>query len=312
MNKKTPRNVTTFLLLGFSDLSLTFQVSLFLFFFLSYLLSMIGNGLIIVTITRSPHLHSPMYFFLRALSFVEICTINSTVPKALESFFPIGRTISFIGCSVQLFAFLMPAVCECVLLTVMAFDRYMAICHPLRYTTVVTTRLCYQLTLLSWSFGVVISFVACNLLFSLTFCSSNLIAHFFCDIPPIISIACNDTFGLKVYLLVSSITATMPPIILIFCSYTKILTSIFSLRSAESRRKAFSTCGSHLVSVIIYFGTVMVVHFRLDNPFSSYDDRMLAISYCVIIPTINPLIYSLKNSEIKEAIRKLHLRMRPS
>ncbi|CAJ0936495.1 unnamed protein product [Ranitomeya imitator] len=155
---------------------------------------------------------------------------------------------------------------------VMAFDRYTARCHPLRYR-------------------------------------SHVIAHFFCDVPPMMTIACANTYMVKMYQLVVSIVATVFPTILIICSYIKILNSIFLLRSAESRHKAFVTCGSHLVSVIIFFGAAMFVHLRLDNPFSPYEDRMLALSYCVIIQTINPLIYSLKNKEMKNAIRKLNLRM---
>ncbi|XP_056392727.1 olfactory receptor 10J4-like [Hyla sarda] len=305
--REIPTNGTIFILLGFSDLSLMAQVSLFLFFLFSFFLSLVGNGLIILAVTLSPRLHTPMYFFLKVLSFVEILSITSTVPKALQSFFWGGRTISLLGCAAQFFFFIVAAACECALLTMMAYDRYMAICHPLRYMSFMTVNFCYQATLYLFIFAIVNAVIECFLIFSLPYCDSHLIAHFFCDIPPMMTIACANTFIVEIYQLLISATSTVVPSILIICSYIRILTSIFLLHSAESRQKAFVTCGSHLISVVIFFGTAMFVHLRLDNPFSSYDDRMLALSYCVIIPTINPLIYSLKNKEMKEAIWKLKL-----
>ncbi|XP_069591802.1 olfactory receptor 5AN6-like [Ranitomeya imitator] len=306
--RETLSNGTTFILLGFSDLSLITQISLFTFFLLSYLLSLVGNGLIIIVVNLSPRLHSPMYFFLKVLSFVELVSISSTVPKALQSFFWVGRTISLVGCASQFFVFIAAAACECAILTVMAFDRYTAICHPLRYMSVMTVSFCYRVTLYISVLALGNALIECFLIYSLPYCSSRVIAHFFCDIPPMMSIACANTFIVEIYQLVISATSSLLPILLI-CSYIRILTSILLLHSAESRHKAFVTCGSHLVSVIIFFGAAMFVHLRLDNPFSPYEDRMLALSYCVIIPTINPLIYSLKNKEMKDAISKLGLRM---
>ncbi|XP_073502165.1 olfactory receptor 5AP2-like [Phyllobates terribilis] len=307
--RETPGNGTMFILLGFSDLSPMTQGSLFMFFLLSYLLSLVGNGLIIVAVTLSPRLHSPMYFFLKVLSFVELLSINSTVPKVLQSYVPVGRSITLFGCLFQFFIFIMAAAYECSILTVMAFDRYMAICHPLRYTTVMSVSFCYKTTIYISVIAIGNAVVECVMLYNLPYCSSHVIAHFFCDVPPMMTIACANTLMVKIYLLVMSVTATVFPTILVICSYIRILTAMFLLHSAESRHKAFVTCGSHLVSVTIFFGTAMFVHLRLDNPFTPYEDRMVALSYCVIIPTINPLIYSLKNKEMKDAIRKLNLRM---
>ncbi|KAG9463774.1 hypothetical protein GDO78_021114 [Eleutherodactylus coqui] len=298
-----------FLLLGFSDLSLAAQTSLYVFLLLSYLFSVIGNGLIMLVVTFTPRLNSPMYFFLTVLSFTEILSISSTVPKALQGFLKAGRTISLIGCATQFSVFLAAVNCESSILTVMAYDRYMAICQPLRYTSVMTVSVCWKLTMIAWIFAFVNAVIGFSLLFNLPFCDSILIAHFFCDILPVMSLACGNTFFLEVFQLIMSVTLIMSTFTLIICSYVRILTSIFLLPSAESRHKAFSTCGSHLVSVIIFFGSAMFVHFHLGNPLSPYNDRMVALSYSVIIPTINPLIYSLKNNEMKEAIRKLTLKI---
>ncbi|XP_073502167.1 olfactory receptor 5AN6-like [Phyllobates terribilis] len=306
--RETLSNGTTFILLGFSDLSLMTQISLFMFFLLSYLLSLVGNGLIIMAVNFSPRLHSPMYFFLKVLSIVELVSITSTVPKALQSFFWVGRTISLVGCASQFFVFIAAAACECAILTVMAFDRYMAICHPLRYMSVMTVSFCYRVILYISALALGNALIESFLIYSLPYCRSHVIAHFFCDIPPMMTIACANTFIVEIYQLVISATSSVLPILLI-CSYIRILTAMFLLHSAESRHKAFVTCGSHLVSVTIFFGTAMFVHLRFDNKFSPYEDRMVALSYCVIIPTINPLIYSLKNKEMKDAIRKLNLRM---
>ncbi|XP_069841110.1 olfactory receptor 10AG1-like [Dendropsophus ebraccatus] len=309
MEGDIPSNGTMFFFLGFSDLSLTAQASLFMFFFLSYLLSLIGNGLIIVVVTLSPQLQSPMYFFLKVLSFLEVLSITSTAPKALQIFLTLERSIPFAGCAVQFFTFIGAAGCECVLLTVMAFDRYLAICHPLRYMSVMTMSLCYKLTVMSLIFAFGNAIIGCSVLFSLSYCGPHLIAHFFCDIPPMISLACGNTFIVEVYFLIISVIAIVLPTILIICSYTRILISILLLHSEESRYKAFSTCGSHVFSVVIFFGAAMFVHLRLGNPFTPYEDRMTALFYCIVIPTINPLIYSLKNKEMMKAIRKLNLKL---
>ncbi|KAG9460276.1 hypothetical protein GDO78_022922, partial [Eleutherodactylus coqui] len=252
-----------FLLLWFSDLSFAAQISLYVFFLLSYLLSVVGNGLIMLVVSTSPQLHSPMYFFLTVLSFTEFLTISSTVPKALQGFLKVGRSISLIGCATQLSVFLAAVTCESTLLTLMAYDPYMAICQPLRYTSVMTVTVCWKLIMISWIFAFGNAVISFNVLLNLPFCDSILIAHFFCDVLPVISLACGNIFFLEVYQLITSLTVIMSTATLIICSYVKIQTSIFLLRSAESRHKTFSTCGSHLVSVIIFFGSAMIVHFQL-------------------------------------------------
>ncbi|KAM4024045.1 olfactory receptor 5AR1-like [Anomaloglossus baeobatrachus] len=314
MSTPTPgfHNVTRFTLLGFSDLSFSVQVILLVFLLFAFITSLVGNGLIILAVTLDSHLHTPMYFFLRGLSILELCSINTTVPKTLQIFFSLERSISFMGCATQMYVFSAVAVSECLFLTVMAFDRFMAICHPLRYNSVMTTQICYKLVLGPCFLGFVTPFIHTSSIFSFPFCGSHQVAHFFCDIPPLLHIACTNTFTIELYVFIVCMFGAVFPFILIFCSYVKILSSIFLISSAEGRQKALSTCSSHLVSVIIFFGTAMYVHLRLRTPFSSYKDRMTALFYCIIIPTINPLIYSLKNSDMKKALGKLNGRIRLS
>ncbi|XP_073491137.1 olfactory receptor 2G3-like [Aquarana catesbeiana] len=299
-------NGTTFSLQGFLDLSKSIQIILCIFFLVAYILSLMGNGLIILAYTLDSHLHTPMYFFLRGLSMLEVCSINVTVPKALGIFLSMDRSITFFGCATQMYIFSAVSVSECLLLAVMAFDRFMAICHPLRYTSVMNSKMCYQLATGPWIVGFLMSLIHTSSIFRFPFCGSHHIAHFFCDIPPLLHLACVDTFKIELYVFIVCVCGATIPFFLILCSYIKILYSVFLLSSKEARQKAMSTCSAHLVSVIIFYGTAMYVHLRLGTPFSSYQDRMTALFYCIIIPTINPLIYSLKNKDMKAALVKIN------
>ncbi|XP_069841112.1 olfactory receptor 10AG1-like [Dendropsophus ebraccatus] len=298
-------NITEFILLGFTDFSPALQVIIFLFLLFAYIVTMAGNGLIILAVSFDRVLQTPMYFFLRNLSFIELCYTTVTIPKVLENFLSKDRTISFWACSFQMCIFFSIGLSECVFLGVMAFDRYMAICHPLRYTTVMSTKLCYQLTIGSWLFGFLVSSVQINYIFSLPYCGSNLIAHFFCDLAPVLSLACTNTFINELLVFFTCMCAAGIPFLLILCSYVRILSSILLIHSSEGRHKALSTCSSHLVSVILYFGTAMFTYLHLGMYGSDDNARMISLLYCIVIPAINPLIYSLRNKEMKAAIRKL-------
>ncbi|KAG8433497.1 hypothetical protein GDO86_017689 [Hymenochirus boettgeri] len=298
-------NVTTFYLLGFSDFCLEVQISLFLFFIFSYIFTLLGNILIISIVTINPQLHNPMYFFLRNLSFLELCSITATVPKALENFWSTPKPISFTGCAFQMFAFLAIAVCECVFLLVMSLDRYVAICNPLRYVSVMSRTMCFHLTFSTWLLGCLVSFGQTCFIFSLPYWDSNFLSHFFCDIPPVLSLACASTFYVEISVFIACIMGAVIPFILIICSYIRILSAILLIHSPEGRHKAMSTCGSHLVSVVIFYGTAMFVHLRLGSHGSTGNDRMVALFYCIIIPAINPLIYSFRNNDVKKALKKL-------
>ncbi|XP_069841115.1 olfactory receptor 2D2-like [Dendropsophus ebraccatus] len=298
-------NITDFFLLGFSDLSPPLQAILFTFFLFSYIVTIIGNSLIILAVSFDPVLKTPMYFFLRNLSFHELCLTTVTIPKVLENFLSRERTIAFSACAFQMFSFFCIGVSECIFLGVMAFDRYMAICHPLRYTLVMSTKLCYQLTIGSWVLGSLVSLVQTSYIFSLPYCGSKRIAHFFCDNPSLLNLACTNTFINELLLFISCMCAAGIPFFLILCSYVRILSSILLIHSPERRHKALSTCSSHLVSVFLFYGTAMFTYLRLGTYGSDDNDRMISLFYCIVIPVVNPLIYSLRNKEMKAAIRKL-------
>ncbi|XP_053550114.1 olfactory receptor 10AG1-like [Bombina bombina] len=298
-------NVTTFILLGFSDLPVLLQATIFMFLLSAYVFTLLGNGLIIFVVSMDSQLHTPMYFFLRNLSFMELCFTSVTVPKVLVDFLSRERSISFMGCAVQMYFFFTIGVSECVFLLVMAFDRYVAICYPLRYVTIMNQRLCYQLTSGSWLVGSLVSLGQTIFIFILPFCGSNHIAHFFCDIPPLLYLACVNTFINELSVFIACILGAVVPFVFIICSYIKIMSSILLISSVEGRHKAFSTCASHLVSVILFYGTAMFVHLRLGMQPSAGRDRLVALFYCIVIPAVNPLIYSLRNSDMKASLKKL-------
>ncbi|KAM8962439.1 olfactory receptor 10AG1-like [Pelodytes ibericus] len=301
-------NITEFVLLGFSDFSLSLQTILFTFLLVAYIFTLVGNGLIILTITFDSVLQTPMYFFLRNLSFLEFVFTTSTVPKTLVDFWSEKRSISFIGCAAQMFVFSTIAVSECVFLGVMAFDRYMAICCPLRYIPVMNRTMCYRLTIGSWVMGLLASLGNTSYIFTLPYCRSNHIDHFFCDVPPVLSLACTNTFNNELFVFLVCLVGATIPFLLILCSYINILYSVMLIRSTEGRHKALSTCISHLTSVILFYGTAMFVHLRLGLRSSPSTDRVIALFYCIIIPGINPLIYCLRNKDMKSALGKIILK----
>nr|DBA18942.1 TPA: hypothetical protein GDO54_014833 [Pyxicephalus adspersus] len=309
MGREVPRtNITDFILLGFSDLSFPAQASLFIFFLCAYVVTLLGNGLILLMVTIDSLLHTPMYFFLRNLSFLEICFTAVIVPKAMQNF-SVKCVTSFIGCATQMYIFLAIGVCECIFLMVMAIDRYMAICQPLRYKSVMTRLLCYQLTVVCWIIGLLLSLGQTIYVFSLPYCGSNSIAHFFCDIPPLLNIACGNIFNNKLSVIIACMCGAVVPFILILCSYVNILSSILLINSSQGRHKALSTCGSHLVSVLLFYGTAMLTYLRLGTEASGDKDWVITLFYYIAVPALNPLIYSLRNQDMKTALRKLPSRI---
>ncbi|KAE8578393.1 hypothetical protein XENTR_v10023508 [Xenopus tropicalis] len=298
-------NFTEFLLLGFSDFHYKHQLFIFVLFCSTYIFTLLGNGLIIITVTQNSRLHTPMYFFLRNLSILELCYVTATVPKAMHLFMSGMKSISLIGCAFQMQAFVSIGGIQCLFLGVMAFDRYMAICNPLRYSSVMSHKMCFNLTAGSWVVGCLLSFGLTSSIFSVPCCNSNLIGHFFCDIPPVLNLACVNTFNNELSVLIACILVVVMPFLAILCSYINILYSVGLIHSIEGRQKALSTCISHLVSVTLFYGTAMFFHLRLGTQGSTGNDRIMALVYCIIIPAINPLIYSLRNKDMKQSVRKL-------
>uniref|UniRef100_A0A8D0HRN3 Olfactory receptor n=1 Tax=Sphenodon punctatus TaxID=8508 RepID=A0A8D0HRN3_SPHPU len=290
-----------FILLGFSELA-ELQILLFLVFLATYLLTLVGNMIIILLIKLNPSLHTPMYFFLVNLSFLEICYTTSVVPQTLIHLLVQHKSISKAGCAAQMYVFAILGLTECCLLAAMAYDRYVAICHPLYYTVIMNSRMCTCLAAVLWTIGISVEVAQITWIFSLPFCGSNLIQHFFCDIPPLVKMACMDTFKNEIVVLTVSVIFIMSPFLLIIVSYIRIISTILKLPSAESRRKAFSTCSSHLTVVTLFFGTALFTYLRPKSTHTPRTDKMISLMYTVVTPVLNPIIYTLRN---QEALRKL-------
>ncbi|KAM9095526.1 olfactory receptor 1f45-like [Sarcophilus harrisii] len=298
--------ISEFILLGLSDQPEQ-QKLLFCLFFLMYLITGLGNLLIILAISFDPHLHTPMYFFLSNfnLSLVDICFTSTTIPKMLSNHISKNRTIPYAGCLTQVFFFIWFAGIDSILLTAMAYDRYVAICAPLHYNTIMTPRVCVLLVLVCWSWAITNSLIHTVLLIRLSFCGHNEIPHFFCDLSPLLKLACSDTFinDLMVYT-VGALTAFLP-FIGILLSYAHIFIAIMKISSVRGMQKVFSTCGSHLAVVCLFYGTVIGVYFTPTSTHTAQQDTAAAVIYTLITPMLNPFIYSLRNKDMKGALRML-------
>ncbi|NXT19995.1 O10A4 protein, partial [Syrrhaptes paradoxus] len=295
--------VTYFQFLPFSSIP-EIQGSLFCLVLLMYLSTLLGNTLIIVITMVDAALHSPMYFFLKNLSFLEIGYTTSTIPKMLVNFLSQRKSISFLGCATQMYAFALLGITECCLLAAMAYDRYVAICHPLHYTTMMSWNVCFLLSAVSWLMGVLVAFGQTAFSFTLPFCGPNRINHFFCDLPPLLKLACVDTYKNEIITYIIAVLFLMVPFLLIIVSYVQILHTIFKMPSASDKRKTFSTCSSHLVVVTLFYGSGIVTYLR-PKAHSSSSNKLLSLSYTLMSPMMNPLIYSLRNKEVKQALKRL-------
>ncbi|XP_053900967.1 olfactory receptor 10A4-like [Malaclemys terrapin pileata] len=296
--------VTEFILLGFSNLP-QLQRLLFVVFLAAYVITLMGNILIILITTVEPALQSPMYFFLQNLSCLEICFTSVIVPKMLANLLSANQTIFFHGCILQMYFFFFFGSTECFLLAAMAYDRYVAICNPLRYTVVMNRRICVQLAVTSWVSGIPVGTVQTTWLFSFPFCGPTEINHFFCDSPPVLKLVCGDTYLFEMYAVTGTIVIVLFPFILILVSYICIISTILRIPSAEGRLKTFSTCSSHLMVVTLFYSTAGLTYFRPKSGYSPDTKKLISLSYTVFTPMLNPIIYSLRNKEVKGALRKM-------
>ncbi|XP_006039363.2 olfactory receptor 11A1-like [Alligator sinensis] len=297
-------SITEFILLGF-EIFPELQILLFLLFLLLYIATMAGNILIIVLIIAVQHLHTPMYFFLGNLSCLETCYTCTVLPRMLASLLTGDKTISFSGCFIQFFFFGMLLVTECCLLSVMSYDRYLAICKPLHYAALMTDRFSFKLATGSWVIGFIVVSVVYLFLLQLTFCGPNQVDHFFCDYVPIIKLSCSDTYEIELAVLSLDCMFVLPPFLLTLMSYVCIITTIVRIPSTTGRQKAFSTCSSHIIVVTIFYGILAIVYmFPRTNNLKALN-KLFSLSYTVLTPLANPLIYSLRNKEVKEAVRKV-------
>ncbi|XP_047415271.1 olfactory receptor 5V1-like [Sciurus carolinensis] len=302
MNNQT--FVNEFIFLGFSNHS-NLQGLFFLVFLVIYLTTLLGNILIIIATRVSPALHTPMYFFLSNLSFLDICYTSTTIPVLLVNFFREKKTISYDGCLSQIFFFVTSAGTEGVLLAAMAYDRYVAICRPLQYPVLMSMKVSVCLVAGSWLCGLVNSATHTVLATMLTLCGPNQISHFLCDIPLLLKLSCSDTSVNESVLHVASATIGLSPCLFTAGSYTLIISAILRIPSAQGKRKAFSTCASHLTVVVVFFGTA---NFNYDRPREGYSldmDILVSVLFCVVTPMLNPIIYSLRNKDVKGALWKL-------
>ncbi|XP_017523540.3 olfactory receptor 10AG1-like [Manis javanica] len=306
-DKPAEENVTElmgFVLLGFADVPLL-QSFLFALFLVIYIITLVSNGIILLVTKLDPALHTPMYFFLGNFSFLEICYVSVTLPRMLMNLWTQRRMISLVSCATQMYFILMLGATECFLLAVMAYDRYMAVCNPLHYPLVMNHKVCVQLVFGSWISGIPIQIGQTCQIFSLRFCGSHLINHFFCDIPPILSLACGDTFLNEMMVYIVAVLFVMVPFLLILISYTKIISTILKLPSATSRAKAFSTCSSHLTVVALFYGSGIISYLRSKTSHSAGTGKVLSLFYTIVTPMFNPMIYSLRNKDVTMALRKL-------
>ncbi|XP_029431414.1 olfactory receptor 1020-like [Rhinatrema bivittatum] len=297
-------SITEIILFGFSDFS-RLQHLLFAVFSAMYVFTLLGNIGIIVLIRIDPQLQKPMYLFLGNLSFVDACYSSTVTPKALVNLLVDQKVISLIDCATQFYFIAMLAAAECFLLAVMAYDRYVAICNPLLYTAVMTKRVCIQLVANVYVISLVYSLIQTGNIFSMFFCGPNEINHFYCDAPPLLKLACSDTFFNEIMLSTFASIVTTLNVLAICVSYIYIISAILKIRSATGRHKAFSTCASHFTTVLLFFGTLIFMYVFPSSHYSLNKNRVVSVIYTMIIPMVNPLIYSLRNNDVKQALKKV-------
>ncbi|KAF1664852.1 Olfactory receptor 10C1, partial [Aptenodytes patagonicus] len=298
----------TFVILGFSHRP-DMKVIFFILFLCIYIIMVLGNLIILLVINMDPVLHTPMYFFLRNLSFLEICYTSVTLLRVLVSLLSSDTSISFAGCAAQMYFFLFFGATECCLLAAMAYDRYRAICNPVDYMVIMNKKECMQLAASSWICGNLVALGHTTFIFSLPFCGSNVINHFFCEIQPVLMLVCVDTYWSELQIILAAAFVIMMPFLLTLVSYGLIISSILKIGSAKERYKAFSTCFSHLTVVTLFYGTVVFIYIRPKSSYSLDADKVVSLFCSGVSPILNPFIYSLRNREVKGALFKMRMKL---
>nr|XP_056702644.1 olfactory receptor 1020-like [Euleptes europaea] len=304
MGVRNQTQVVEFVFLGFSGIAYG-HTYLFLVFLAIYLVTILGNLMIFTVIQLDSSLHTPMYYFLSHLSCLDICISSVTIPKILLNFLCQRQTIPYNQCMAQMFFFLSFTGTEAAMLAVMAYDRYAAICKPLHYSRLVSTKVCILLASATWVWGFLDAALHTALSSKLSFCGVNQIHHIFCDLPPLMKIACGDTRTNEMITHVASIFMGLSPFLVVILSYFYILSTILRIPSNTRRQKAFSTCTSHIIVVTIYFGNGLLNYNQPSTGYSLETDTLVSTMYCIVPPMLNPLIYSLRNKEVKEGLRKM-------
>ncbi|MEJ1269770.1 olfactory receptor 7A17-like [Cricetulus griseus] len=305
MEEGNDTQLSEFLLLGFSENQPQIQPLIFGLFLSMYLVTVFGNLLIIMAIIVDSHLHTPMYIFLSNLSFVDICFTSTTVPQMLVNIQTQSKIITYAGCITQMYFLLLFSGLDIFLLTVMAYDRYVAICHPLHYTVIMNPRHCGLLILVCWIIGVLNSLLHSFLALRLSFCTNLEIPHFFCELNQVVHHACSDTFINDMVIYITAMLLAVGPLSGILYSYSKIVSSIRAISSAQGKYKAFSTCASHLSVVSLFYCTLLGVYLSSAVTQNSHDTATASLMYTVVTPMLNPFIYSLRNKDIKTALKLL-------
>ncbi|KAM6184961.1 olfactory receptor 2W1-like [Rhynchocyon petersi] len=304
MEKHNHSFLHDFILLGFShhpklEMILSGVVTIF------YLITLVGNTLIILASLLDSHLHTPMYFFLRNLSFLDLCFTTSIVPQMLVNLWGPDKTISYVGCIIQLYVYMWLGTIECLLLAVMSYDRFIAICKPLHYLVIMSPHLCFKMIIMVWGVSLTCILVLCTLTLNLPRCGNNILNHFLCELPAMLKIVCVDTTAVEMSVFAIGIVVVLTPLLLILISYGYIARAVLRMKSKAGQRKAMNTCGSHLTVVSIFYGTIIYMYLQPGNSASQDQGKFLTLFYTIITPSLNPLIYTLRNKDMKNALNKL-------
>ncbi|XP_040267006.1 olfactory receptor 1009-like [Bufo bufo] len=291
-----------FILLGLSNVPYL-QVMCFIMFLIMYIITLSANVLLIIMVRTNSTLHTPMYFFLTNLSIIDICLSSTIEPKILINTLSKDRSISLVGCALQMYFHMAFGAAECIILATMAYDRFAAICRPLHYQTIINKRMCACLASMSWSVGFGSASIHTPLTFQLPFCKSHHVNHFFCEMPPFFTLSCQDTRTNEILMYVAAMLIIIYAFFLTLISYIQIIFTILKIRSSKGREKAFSTCASHLTVVSLYYGTIIFMYLKPRSAYSPEIGKIMSILYTAVTPMLNPIIYSIRNKDVKDTIK---------